>query len=57
MTPEQWEIVRRNHDETCADRARLRDLLNRARLELAPDSPLHPEIRQALGLVAMDQAA
>lgn len=57
MTPEQWEIARRSHDAACAERDRLRALLNRARLELAADSPLHPEIRQALGLVALDQTA
>jgi len=57
MTPEQWSDVRSNTDAVRAERDLLRVLLNDARLALPVDSPLHPAIRKALGLISLEDAA
>lgn len=50
MTPEQWESVRISHEQTCAERDRLRSLLDRSRQALPSDHPIQSDIRAALGL-------
>ncbi len=55
MTPEQWSDVRANTDAIRAERDALRVLLNAARMALPEDSPLHPAICEALGLVSNPQ--
>lgn len=50
MTPEQWEAVRLSHDQTCAERDRLRSLLDRVRQAIPSDHTIQSDIRAALGL-------
>lgn len=50
MSPEHWETVRLNHERTCAERDRLRVLLDRASKALPANHPIQSDIRQALGL-------
>lgn len=53
MDKDQWEIVRRNHDDLKARERDLMRLLNEARQALPADHSLQPNIRQALGLSAL----